>query len=392
MTNNKDYEDGLLDGAGKSRRFVEPYKKEDLLEEKRRRNLQKRQDKKSSRIDNKIKYGNYKKEATNRDELSIAEQIRIAAGFKQAIIKVTSYGKGVNKVFNHIAYITRNFELPLEDQVQSLVQSREDTTALLEAWESIYFDGRKNARDTVHIVFSAPPATCRNTFKQLTREFLSDEFEGEHDYLFVAHNDTEHPHIHSVICLQSTEGKKLNPRKEYLRQLRKRFAEKCREHGIMLDASRRFERGLSGKSAKSEFVQMRDKRQVVPDADKQLIERVKNEINTNHSSVDTGEALRKARNSKIKNHFYNTAKTLYETFMATSEDKRQDKDMKAAKLLLDYSKKFPNEMTRADYLKEQLQNNLSPSLSKTSDFLGLGGLVDNQQSKFKQPDLELGDD
>ncbi|MBX9703483.1 MAG: relaxase/mobilization nuclease domain-containing protein [Silvanigrellaceae bacterium] len=389
MTTNNDIEEGLLDDAGSSRRFVKHDKYEELKEGKRRKALNKSKKKASHPIDNIIKYGNKKNSNREYKSLSTAAQIRIAAGFQQAILKVTSYGKGFDKIFSHIAYITRDFDLPLEDQDRSLLKTRDEAQDLLTTWQAIFFDNRANSRDTVHMVFSAPPGTCRNTFKQLTREFLSEQYNNIHDYVFVEHNDTEHPHIHSILCLRSHNGQKLDPRKKYLNELRKQFAEKCREKGIMLDASRRFERGLAGQSSKSAFVQMREKRQTTPLADKRLINRVTLEIASQIDTNNTSDKLRKNRNQNIKSQFYKTAKKLYEAYMAADEGHRQDKDIQAAKLLFDYSKQIPSEMTRADYLKEILKKDSLQAFGKVSDFLGLSEILKKQQDKFKQKDLEL---
>lgn len=392
MTIDKDIDDGLLDGAGRSRRFIQPYRHEEQIEEQRRKHFKKNKNRTKNKINDDIKYGNKKNSTPEYNELTTSEQIRIAAGFQQAIVKVTSYGKGVNKILHHIAYITRNFDLPLEDQDQSLLKSSNDASDLLSTWQSIYFDKKANSRDTVHLVFSAPPGTCRTTFKDLTREFLSEQYEGEHDYLFVQHDDTEHPHIHSVICLRSINGQKLDPRKKYLHELRKKFAEKCRDNGIMLDSSKRFERGLSGKSVKSEFVHMREKRQIIPQADKQLIARVQRELSSGIVPPNTGESVRKTRNQTIKSQFYKTAKKLYETYMSATEDKRQDKDIKAAKLLFDYSKTIPGEMTRSDYLKERLLKDSSQVFGKVSDFIGLDSSLKPKKTEAKKADMGLGDD
>lgn len=392
MKNDRELDDGMLDGAGRSRRFIQPYKHEERIEEQQRKAQKKNKSHTKNKINDDIKYGNKKNSIPEYNALTTAEQLRIAAGFQQAILKVTSYGKGVNKILQHIAYITRNFDLPLEDQDQSLLKSSNDASDLLSSWQSIYFDKKANSRDTVHLVFSAPPGTCRNTFKELTREFLSEQYEGEHDYLFVQHDDTEHPHIHSVICLRSINGQKLDPRKKYLHELRKQFAEKCRDNGIMLDSSKRFERGLSGKSVKSEFVHMREKRKIIPQADKQLIARVKSELNSDIIPPNTGESVRKTRNQNIKNHFYKTAKKLYETYMNAAQDKRQDKDIKAAKLLFDYSKTIPGEMTRSEYLKERLINGSSQAFGKTSDFIELDSLLKPKQTLSRKVDMGIGDD
>lgn len=392
MNNYHDEDEGILDGSGKSRRFVSPYLYDELREEHQRKNQEKSRGKKPNKVREQLKYGNKIHETYSADELSTADQIRIAAGFQQAIIKITGFGKESNKIMKHLAYISRNYDLPLEDQEQSLLHSQNNARDLLSSWESIYFDNRKDSRHTAHMIFSVPPKTDRGVFNQLTREFLKEEFGGEHDYVFVQHDDTEHPHIHSVICLRSLNGKKLDPRKKYLNELRKNFANKCREHGVMLDASRRFQRGLSGKSVKSELVQIRDKRNNTPQVDRRLIERVKNEMNRSVPSVNTGDLIRNERNKKIREQFYNTAKSLYQNYITTPEAKRNEKELTASKLLLDYSKKLPQELTRADYLKELLGKETSKAHEQQSDFLGLRESLKKSHIDLKQTDMGLGDD
>ena len=366
MSNNNEVDAGLLDGAWSSRRFIHQDKFDDNKSKLYKNNVrEKKQEGHKKRIDASIKYGKKEGESGGYQSLSVSEQIRIAAGFKQAIVKITSYGKGGNHVMNHLSYISRNFDIPLEDNTGSLLNTRQDSKSLLESWEAIYFDTRKNARDTLNLVFSAPPGTNRETFHTLTREFLNEEFEGQHDYLFAQHNDTDHPHIHSVIVLRSIEGKKLDPRKQYINQLRKRFAEKCREHGVMVEASRRFERGIAGKSTRFEMVQMRNKKQITPKADEKLLNVVKAEMQSGQGSANTGQTIRSARNKQVRALFYNTAKSLHDGYMTAPDGMKKDKDLKAAQLLFDYAKGMPNEVTRAEYLKQLIdRSSLTRSIKK----------------------------
>ena len=358
MSNNNEIDDGLLDDAWSSRRFIHQDKSEDKKSKLVKNNArEKNTEGHKKRIDASIKYGKKEGEPGGYKPLSVSEQIRIAAGFKQAVVKITSYGKGRDHIMNHLSYISRNFDIPLEDNTGSLLNTKGDSKSLLESWEAIYFDTRKNARDTLNLVFSSPPGTNRKTFHTLTREFLNEEFEGQHDYLFAQHDDTDHPHIHSVIVLRSIEGKKLDPRKQYINQLRKRYAEKCREHGVMVEASRRFERGIAGKSTRFEMVQMRSKKQVTPKADEKLLDVVKTEMQSGQGSANTGQTIRSARNKQVRALFYNTAKSLHDGYMSAPDDMKKDKDLKAAQLLFDYAKGMPNEMTRADYLKQLIGEN-----------------------------------
>ena len=284
---------------------------------------------------------------------------------------------------NHLTYISRNFDVPLEGNNDSLLKTKPDASELLDSWDSIYFDTRKNARDTVNLVFSTPPGTNRDTVNTLTREFLKEEFDDEHDYLFAQHNDTDHPHIHAVIVLRSTDGKKLDPRKQYINQLRKRYAEKCREHGVMLEASRRFERGISGKSTHFDVVQMRKKKQFTPAADEKLMNIVKTEMQSDQGRADTGQAIRQTRNTQVRAMFYNTAKSLYDGCIQAPDGMKKDKDLQAAQLLFDYAKGMPNEVTRAEYLKQLIDRSDSTRSMKNVD------LQDGLYKKKTDKDIDL---
>ena len=347
--NNAEDDKGFLEDEWQTRKYVksEETKKQNFTSNKTVNQTNKK-------ISNTLKYGKHKDEVSGYTPLKLSEKLRIAEGYTQAIIKVTSYGKGKRGIMKHLTYISRDFDLELEDQDGSLLMQQPDAKELLDTWSSIYFDQRKNSRDTLHMVFSAPPETDRDTFKNLTREFLHDEYGGEHDYVFVAHDDKDHPHIHSVICMRSIQGKKLDPRKKYLHELRKRFAKKCRENGIQVDASRRFERGLSGQSAKSPFVQMRRKRQVIPDADQTLLNKISRE-GEGFVANDVSKSYRDKRNQAIRKQFYDEAKSLYESQKNFPEHEQSEWYLRASKVLLDYSKSMPKEITRAERLYQKRQ-------------------------------------
>lgn len=380
MVTGHDDEHDFLDDSWQTRRFVSP----SIHEEERNRKAGEKTRKKTLRIPADIKYYKRTYEPISYQRLSLSEQLRIASGVQQAVIKVTSYGKGFDKVMGHLQYLSRDFDLPLETQDKALLLTREESMDLLASWQASYFDTRKNSRDTVHYVFSAPPGTERGQFKAITREFLSEEYEGEHDYLFVEHDDTEHPHIHAVVCMRSIQGRKLDPRKKYLQTMRKRFAEKCRDNGIILASSRRFERGLSGKSSKSELVQMRQKRQHLPEVDKRFVARIKTEIESSSSHIDVSHESRLKRHQFVRNQFYDSAKKLYKNYMATEESKRQDKEILAAQLLLDYAKSFHQEKSRADFLKEKQH---SQSIT-TSDYNPFARPLSQKKSRVQEKDCE----
>ena len=86
-------------------------------------------------------------------QLPLAERVRAARGVRQAIVKVTSFSHGFRGVRDHLDYISREGELPLEKDSGEVLQGRKERKELVREW-SIDFGGQKRSRDTANIVFS----------------------------------------------------------------------------------------------------------------------------------------------------------------------------------------------------------------------------------------------
>ncbi len=284
----------------------------------------------------------------------LSDMLQTAAGKRQAILKITSYGKGESKVFTHLRYISRNGKLELETQDGNKVKTLKEQRDLVDRW-SLDFGTNKRSRDTLNLMLSTPPGTDRQAALGAAQDFLQDEFGNDgHEYVFVRHDDTEHPHVHAAIKMVSIYGKKLNPRKAYLRQARERFATRCRTYGIDVEASPRYERGLSGKSKRSEFVQMAryDRR---PEVDKNLIQRIKEE----HTKRETilkhpSETKTLKRNQIIRKRYAEKAKQVYKKAQSLTNPDQQVKYQKVAKLLDRHAKTMPVETNRGQKLHRQL--------------------------------------
>ncbi len=299
-----------------------------------------------------IAYGKSKYELKAIKKPSVSSQIRIASDMDQAILKFISYGSGFLRAYKMMRYISRKFELKMEDQEGNEITEKSEANELLKSWSSMYFDTRKNSRDVAHLMFSAPHGTERGIFKKAVREFLHEQYHGNHDYVFVAHEDTEHPHIHSLLSMRSVNGKKLDPRKKYIHGLRTAFAKKCREHGIMVDASYRFERGMPGKSLNSKMYNMRQKRNQTPESDHKLIQKIKKELTQNLKP----DAFSSPKKFDMKQHFYDTAKKMYEQSIEKVDPKDIENNVKAAKLLYDFSRRFDKQGNRYDDIKNVIKD------------------------------------
>jgi hypothetical protein len=186
---------------------------------------------------------------------------KLRATFKkvpEVNVKITGSGKHMKQIKNHFDYISRNGEKSLEDQDGNLITGREELLDLRDAWR----DGRHvipeeegTKRESFNIVLSMPPGTDRLGVHKAVRDFARDEFGGKHDYVFVSHDDTDHPHAHLAVKALGNNGKRLNPRKADLQRWRRGFADRLREHGIEANATTKRTRGITRHQRKKSVIE-----------------------------------------------------------------------------------------------------------------------------------------
>jgi len=173
----------------------------------------------------------------------------VAAKHGQAVVKVLSFGHGRQSVRNQADYISRKGEIPLEDQEGNLIEGADEVKELIEGW-SDDFSEFLNARDSLHMQISVPEGSDREAAHDAVRAFAKETFSENYEYVFVRHDDTNHPHSHILVKTKGRDGKKLNPRKKDLARWREVYAREASERGILLDASSRRSRG-QGKKGKA---------------------------------------------------------------------------------------------------------------------------------------------
>ena len=173
-------------------------------------------------------------------------------------VKITGSGKHMRQIKAHLDYISRNGDLALEDQDGNLVTGKEAVRDLRDTWRDgrhVIPDAEGTKRETFNIVLSMPPGTDRLGVNNAVRDFARDEFGGRFDYVFVSHDDTDHPHAHLAVKAQGYDARRLNPRKADLQRWRQSFAEKLREHGIEANATTRRTRGVTKHSRKKGVIE-----------------------------------------------------------------------------------------------------------------------------------------
>jgi hypothetical protein len=168
----------------------------------------------------------------------------MVSGIPEVMVKVTGGGKGMREVRNHLDYVSRNGELTLEDQNGDSISGKDDVHGLASEWQSSgsYVAEEGTCREAFNIVLSMPPGTDRLAVERAGRDFAKREFQENFQYVFVCHDDEDHPHVHLVVKARGFDGMRLNPRKADLHRWRESFASALGENGVEAVATKRQQR------------------------------------------------------------------------------------------------------------------------------------------------------
>lgn len=178
--------------------------------------------------------------------------IRTAQKTPEVMVKISGGCKNMPRIKAHMDYISRHGQLDLEDEKGDIHRGKEGLCDVRDAWSK----GRigiseisERRKEAFNIVLSMPPGTDRQAVKEAARAFAQEQFK-DHQYIFAAHNDEKHPHVHLCVKAVDYHGIRLNPRKGDLQFWREQFAEKLRDQGIAANATPRRVRGIVQKSEK----------------------------------------------------------------------------------------------------------------------------------------------
>lgn len=180
---------------------------------------------------------------------------RIARKSPEVMVKITGGGRCVSQIKAHMDYISRNGRVELEDEQGLTYLGTKDVRHVRDAWrdgghtipnDGVYEKG-EGPREAFNIMLSMPPGTDRQAVKDAARAFAAREFEG-FQYVFAAHDDEKHPHVHLAVKARGIDGTRLNPRKGDLHRWRVEFAHELRERGVDANASPRKARGIVKKA------------------------------------------------------------------------------------------------------------------------------------------------
>ncbi|WP_235215190.1 MULTISPECIES: relaxase/mobilization nuclease domain-containing protein [Burkholderia] len=186
-----------------------------------------------------------------REPKALRAQIaRTVRRVPEVMVKITNRRGGQNgmgAIRAHLDYISRHGQVDLEDQDGNLISGRPEVQDLAQMWQvagrGIEETGTR--REAFNVMVSMPPGTDRADVKDAARAFAREEFGEQREYVFAAHDDEAHPHVHIVVLARGWDGRRLNPRKADLQRWRERFAQELRDRGVEANATPRRTRGVT---------------------------------------------------------------------------------------------------------------------------------------------------
>ncbi|WP_107689089.1 relaxase/mobilization nuclease domain-containing protein [Neisseria wadsworthii] len=204
--------------------------------------------------------------------------------------RLSNNSKGMRGVQNHLDYVSRNGEVPLETQSGEKLVGKRAVMGFADDWRKLGIPEESKHKEALNIVLSMPEGTPPDAVLNAARNFATEQFAGHH-YVFGLHHDShdpdepKHPHVHLCVLMRDEFGRRLNPRKADLFEWRVRFAEKLREEGVLCAATKRQHRGKVQKPENSLLRAMRQ-RGVLSNAARQqaveLMEALKNSDRPKH--------------------------------------------------------------------------------------------------------------
>ncbi|MER8772774.1 relaxase/mobilization nuclease domain-containing protein [Mesorhizobium sp. M0960] len=128
------------------------------------------------------------------------------------------------------------------EPVPGVKNSTKAAASVYEQWRP-QFSGRER-RNAYHLLFSARAGTDVNAVMAAARGVLEERASG-YKFVLAHHKDTKHVHIHAMVQARSADGERLKFYKPDLAAWRETFAEKARENGIAMVATRRMDHAMT---------------------------------------------------------------------------------------------------------------------------------------------------
>ncbi|RWM20619.1 MAG: hypothetical protein EOR73_14345 [Mesorhizobium sp.] len=128
------------------------------------------------------------------------------------------------------------------EPVRGMKNPAKAAASVYEQWRP-QLSGRER-RNAYHLLFSARAGTDANAVMAAARAVLEERAPG-YKFVLAHHKDTKHVHVHAMVQARSADGERLKFYKPDLVAWRETFAEKARENGIAMVATRRMDHAMT---------------------------------------------------------------------------------------------------------------------------------------------------
>ncbi|EAK3328554.1 spore coat protein CotH [Campylobacter upsaliensis] len=162
----------------------------------------------------------------------------------EVVVKITSGSKNSQALSKHLDYISRKGNVELITNDFDRYVGEDEILELKKFFKNegipipLYKEGAKEKRHTINMVFSMKEhsTTPKEKLQQATITTLKRIYPNN---LFVVafHADTDNPHCHICLKVADKNGKRINPRKADLSNLRAEFAKALNELGVEAKAT-----------------------------------------------------------------------------------------------------------------------------------------------------------
>jgi len=171
----------------------------------------------------------------------------------EVVIRVLSWGHDRASIIKQLLAMSLDGAVPIEMDDGFFYEGRDEVLELAADWPDDlreWSDGRGKARNTVHLVLSAPSGSDRDAVWTATLAWVRETYGEPYSdrpgprfgYVMTRRDDTDNPHAHIVVSAYGNDRTPLNIGPKDLVMLRKRFAQKCQEQGVDVTATPRRER------------------------------------------------------------------------------------------------------------------------------------------------------
>lgn len=170
---------------------------------------------------------------------------------REVLVRITGSGRTPRGVKNEINYIAREGELTLRDSEgkEYCIQAREErhqSYAFMTDQEDKQGHRDESAPKLVHnMVFSSPNVASvseADAFKAV--ETTLKEKYPDNRFIMAYHKDTDSHHVHVLLRIPDNYGKRINIRKQDLRDLREKFAGQLQKMGYNVTCTHQYQFGL----------------------------------------------------------------------------------------------------------------------------------------------------